>query len=580
MSKFSRRSTRGLALSSSLLLSSLLGACEANPTVTEPGAVSAPATPEGSKDQPDALSPSALQTSSSADRANARTLEGSTLSGEVAIFLDLSADTGVEKVEFFLDDSTQQGPAQSTATRAPFDFVGTDMASEAALFDTWWLPDGKHTVTAVVTSRDRQPRSVTAHFTVANGEQMGPMPDPEEEAELPEETASPTEAPSQDPSAQLPPMPGTDTTSSTDSPLVTGSAISPSTPLPTPTGLRSVAAWETLFLKRWAYDHTDFLARSTSADSWLFYNLGYGIDGNTAMYRATGKTQYLERALLYVENMVKTARFSSTLTGSRYKDSYLGWVSKRDSTFNQEIPLYESYCWRYVTRLLRVIRETPELYNNATYRARYDKLLAFTEKNIFEKWHRRGANSNIYRSTTHMAAHWAYIAMDLSRMTTDTTRKATYLAVFNDINRDLPNSTSSLRQQMRPHPLNAAGYFWSNLWGSTARPGQDVSHGNGVMAYIVEARDAGMEWTDKDVRAFVTTLNSAIWRSAGKYADYVDGSGTGNGWFNDGMMKLGRYDAALQRRLETHTVGNNTQFFGNGALNVRLLSEAAAARRQ
>jgi hypothetical protein len=348
------------------------------------------------------------------------------------------------------------------------------------------------------------------------------------------------------------------------------------TSLPTPPGLRSVAAWETLFLSRWNSEHADFQRRSTSLDSWQFYNLAYGIDGNTAMYRATGKTQYLDRALSYVNNMVRNARVSSSLPRSRFKDSYLGWASARSDTLGQEVPLFESYCWRYVTRLLRVIRETPELYNNANYRAQYDRLLAFTERNIFEKWLRRGANSYIYRVNTHMASHWAYMAMDLSRMTTDATKRATYLTVFNNINRDLPNYNSSLRQQMRISTTNASAYFWSDRWGSYSRPGQDVAHGNGVMAFIVEARDAGMEWTATDISRFVTTLNSIIWPSATRYASYVDGSGGGTGWFNDGLMKLGRYNAALQRRLETHRVGNNTQFYGNGALNVRLLSEAAA----
>jgi hypothetical protein len=111
------------------------------------------------------------------------------------------------------------------------------------------------------------------------------------------------------------------------------------------------------------------------------------------------------------------------------------------------------------------------------------------------------------------------------------------------------------------------------VWGSTARPGQDVAHSNGMMAFIVEARDAGMEWTADDINKFKATFNSVIWPSATKYADYVDGSGAGNGWFNDGLMKLGRYDIDLQRRLEQHRVGENSQFFANGALNVRILSE-------
>jgi hypothetical protein len=38
-------------------------------------------------------------------------------------------------------------------------------------------------------------------------------------------------------------------------------------------------------------------------------------------------------------------------------------------------------------------------------------------------------------------------------------------------------------------------------------------------------------------------------------------------------MKLGRYSVGLQRRIDKHRVGSNTQFFGNAALNVRLLSK-------
>ncbi len=384
--------------------------------------------------------------------------------------------------------------------------------------------------------------------TAAPPELVAALPDPAPASETP---ASET--------------PATDTPASESQALATATAAAP---------LRTVAAWEQLFLGRWNSEHTaDYLPRSNSLDSWQFYNLAYGIDANTAMYRATGKTQYLDRALLYVNNVVKNAKLSSSLSKSQFKDSYLGWASARSDTVGKEVPLFESYCWRYVTRLLRVIRETPALYGNATYRAQYDKLLAFTEKNIFDKWYKRSPNSYIYRSNTHMASHWAFISMDLSRMTTDAARKATYLTVFNNINRNLPNSTSSMRQQLRAGFTSTSTYFWNSVWGSTARPGQDVAHANGMMAYIVEAHDAGMEWTDDDIRKFTATFNSVIWPSATRYADYVDGSGTGNGWFNDGLMKLGRYDANVQRRLEAHGVGKNITFYGNGALNAKLLGQ-------
>ena len=350
----------------------------------------------------------------------------------------------------------------------------------------------------------------------------------------------------------------------------------PSVP-PAPAGLRSVAAWERLFLGDWGGAHTrDFLPWSHSRDSWDFYNLAYGIDANTAMYRATGRRAYLDRALLYVNNMVASSRQSAAIPQSQFKDGYLGWASTLSEPAGQEVPLYESYCWRYVTRLLRVIRETPELYTADVYRSQYERLLVFSEKNIFEKWYVRGANEYLYRNRTHMAAHWAFIAMDLSKMTTDSLHRALYLEVFNNINQGLPNFPSSLRAQLEPNPRNPTAYFWSERWGSYDQPGQDVAHANGVIAFVIEAQEAGMTWSYNDIRRFIVTLDTVIWPAANRYAEFVDGSGAGDGWFNDGLMKLGRYDVRLQRRLEAHTVGRNGQFYANGALNVRLLSEQAA----
>ncbi|RKH70261.1 hypothetical protein D7X55_11040 [Corallococcus sp. AB049A] len=346
---------------------------------------------------------------------------------------------------------------------------------------------------------------------------------------------------------------------------------------PTPAGLRPVTTWEGMFVEEWGREHMQtFLPWSNSRDSWDFYNLAYGLDANTAMYRATGKRAYLDRALLYANNLMASARVSSSLPNSQFKDGYLGWTSSLSSPAGQEVPLYESYCWRYVTRMLRVIRETPDLYATYTYRRQYDRLLAFSEKNIFEKWYVRGANDFVYRNRTHMAAHWAFIAMDLSRMTNNPDNKARYLEVFDKINRGMPNFPSSLRSKLAPNPDHPTAWFWNDKWDTNAQPGQDVAHANNVVAYIVEAHDAGMEWTDADIRRFVATLNTVIWPSARVYSDYVDGTGVGDGWFNDGLMKLGRYDVNLQRRLEQHRVGQNSQFFANGALNVRLLSEQAA----
>jgi hypothetical protein len=70
--------------------------------------------------------------------------------------------------------------------------------------------------------------------------------------------------------------------------------------------------------------------------------------------------------------------------------------------------------------------------------------------------------------------------------------------------------------------------------------------------------------------AFSVLLTKVVWPGGTKYAAYVDGTGSDNGWFSDGFVKLGRYDAAVQQRLETHQVAN-LHFAANMAFNASRL---------
>jgi hypothetical protein len=347
-------------------------------------------------------------------------------------------------------------------------------------------------------------------------------------------------------------------------------------PSPTPSGprpeLRPVGYWEEQFDAGWADELQMSDPQSKSADSWDHYELSYDIDSNTAMFEATGKTQYLDRALHYVNNVVASAKPSSSLPTSQYHDKYLGWVSNQKDLDRPgtEVPLYESYLWRYATTTLRVMRQTPAVYDDPKYRAQYDKLLAFAETNIFEKWYQRGANDNIYRDAVHIASHWALIALNLSQITDDAGRRDQYRTVVDNIDLHMPNAPSSLHQQLRGNPVDPTAYFWAPEWGSYERPGQDVSHANNVIAYITEAHDHGdKSWTDGDMDGFVA-LVGVIWPSGTTYHDFVDGTGEGNGWFSDGFVKLGRYSPALQHRLDGHQVVNH-QFIANMALNAKVL---------
>ncbi|GID94613.1 hypothetical protein ACFQFC_13220 [Amorphoplanes digitatis] len=334
--------------------------------------------------------------------------------------------------------------------------------------------------------------------------------------------------------------------------------------------IRNVAHWTGVFEQSWDYQYRTSLPMSRSTDSWSHYDLSYSLDSCVAMFRATGALRYLDRALEYVENVAASAVVSSSLRGSQFKDDYLGWASSASGQGGDEIPLYESYFWRYATALLVAMREVPEVYGDPGYLERHDRLLRFAEEHIFDKWYSRGAGPNIYRERTHMASHWALIALNLSQITADPARRARYDQVVANVDQHVPGTRSGLRPQLRRNPVEATAYFWSDVWGSARRPGQDVSHGNGVMAYIVEARDRGRFWTGADMAAFSALLTKVIWPGATTYREFVDGTGADNGWFSDGFVKLGRFDPAVQRRLEDHRVVND-QFAANMAFNARVL---------
>jgi hypothetical protein len=317
---------------------------------------------------------------------------------------------------------------------------------------------------------------------------------------------------------------------------------------PPATPIQPVGYWVQKYQENWDDIFRMALPLSKSADSWNHYEVSYEVDADTAMFRATDDTKYLDRALTYIDNVVATARPSSSLSGSQYHDKYLGWVSAQEN--NTEVPLYESYFWRYATTTLRVMRQTAAVYNDPKYRAEYERLLNFAEVDIFEKWYARGTD-NVYRSETHLVSHWALIAVNLSAITTDAKRRAQYRTVVANIDNHLPNAPSSLRQQLIRSPADSSAYFWSADWGSFRRPGQDVSHGNGVIAYVVEAADQNVDWTATDMNRFLEVLTHVISPRDGGFPAYVDGTGSDNGWISDGFVKLARYRAAAKHQLES-----------------------------
>jgi hypothetical protein len=345
-------------------------------------------------------------------------------------------------------------------------------------------------------------------------------------------------------------------------------------PFPTPTPeviRRPLAWWVAQFDALAETEHAKWYKPwSESGDSQRFYSLSYALDGYIAMYRATGDQAYLERGLGYIEAAIADARPSANLPASSYRDKFRGWTGNpyQDGVPNDEYPLYESIYWRYVVDALRVIHDDPALLE--AYRERYAAILEFTELNIWDKWYGRGTG-NIYRIRTHMASHWAYIALNLEALTASQIRAAQCRTVRERIDADLR------AQQLS----DGAAYRWSAVWGEFPPASvQDTSHGNHMIAYIVRAAEMGTFWTAADLRLFAGTAWAA-WngdRADPRWAVNVDGTG-GLDRFQvqgDGWLKLARVDPALVALYEVYAERRTEQGpymaspLGNGALVARL----------
>jgi len=347
-------------------------------------------------------------------------------------------------------------------------------------------------------------------------------------------------------------------------PAVTGGANPPS--------IQSSTFWKNKFdAGRSFYYNTEALPLSQSSDEFDYYNLAYSIDEFTSMFEGSGDTSYLDQVLTLVINMINNARLSSTIPSSQFKDGFMGWVSFKNGQNGDEQALYEIYNWRYVTRLLDAMKKNTAVFNNSTYRAKYDQILAFTEVNIFDKWYTRGPNTWIYRSVTHISCHFAYIALYLRKHTLNTTRQQRCDTIRTNIESvGLPNALPDNMRSKITASLGRAvsgAYSWNSHWNDTSRPGQDVAHANGDITFICESFDNNTGvWTQTDIDRFVKTLTQLCMPT---HALYVDGTGTDNGWIADGWPKLGRFSVPCQQALEVYDVQGQGQYMAMMYVNAK-----------
>ncbi len=294
--------------------------------------------------------------------------------------------------------------------------------------------------------------------------------------------------------------------------------------------------------------------------------LSSGLASFLAMYDATDSIKYLDMAYEFTNRILNSARVSSEIQGNQspFKDKYQTWVNlnpkyeqtKVGSPHMKEYPLYESYYYRYMAKMLYMTSQLPNRSKN-NYQSQYTRVLNFLKVDGWEKWYERGLKESVcypflFRSRAHMTAHWATVAMYLNELVDEPARNTQYTAFLNLYN-------AQLRDNLRVSRDNA--YIWNQTWDSNWPLGttcnkpskgiiQDGSHGNHVIAYVVEGYELGKYWSKQDISRFVQTVKTLLYNPSQKffYGDFnkkIDDSFAAGLRFGDGFLKLARYDDNL-----------------------------------
>ncbi|MBM1106773.1 PKD domain-containing protein [Aurantibacter crassamenti] len=335
-----------------------------------------------------------------------------------------------------------------------------------------------------------------------------------------------------------------------------------------PSTSADVRYWKERFDSQWSQDRSEAYSMSNSRGrNQEYYYLGLYIDGLSSMWQATGDNEYLDTALELIYNTVDDAK---SVGGG-----YLGWPASDGNEYD----LWDAYYWRHVSTLLRIIHQSSSIKNSSKYKNQYKELLAFSEKNIWDRYYNANLKK-IYRSRTHMASHWARIGMELYIIT----GKSKYKEVFENISYgNMVDEPSNLRNQLYDNPKDASAYAWDQTWG--VRKGsniQDTSHAGPIVSFITLAYENGMYWKKSDANALLRTID-VVWTGPDNIKLNVDGSG-GDGakgrlheWFY-----LARYSQSLQNRIKKDYQSNpHLNFFGSqvlgiAALNSKILSDGSA----
>jgi hypothetical protein len=325
-----------------------------------------------------------------------------------------------------------------------------------------------------------------------------------------------------------------------------------------------ITYWKNKFDQGWSYYAADMDKLGSSANrNQEYYFYAYYIDGITNLWQATGDNTYLDRVIAMIDRTINDA--------VPMGNGYLGWPSAE----GEQVPLWDSFYWRVVSTLTRIMHQSPNLRTNQKYQEAYIRFLNFSEKNMWERY--EGTAWHFYRVNTHMASHWARIGMELYIIT----GKQKYKEVFDNISfGTMINQPSNLRNQLRSNPNVPTAYVWSSGWNGGGA--QDTSHGAQIVSFWNLAYENEMYWNKADIDALVATFTKVVCPgelTQGK--EYVDGSGGTNTqytWLHEWLV-LGRYSPEIQAKIKSYYDKNTylgyvgLQPIGIAALNARILAD-------
>lgn len=327
---------------------------------------------------------------------------------------------------------------------------------------------------------------------------------------------------------------------------------------------QSKAQWKTRFdaywdygPMSWTYVNKSFMTSmaTSNGEQQEHYYMAWAVHGANCAFMATGDTKYLNDVLTAVYQIIGTSKVVPISGGTFY-----GWPGVKGENAPQGQALWESYLWRHITTLMRVMYQSPTLraMNNGalagtTYQDNYDYILGWLEHNIWDKWTAAGIG-NMYRINTHMASHWARIGMELFTITGE----QKYLDIFNNIMwAGIPTRNN---KSIRSNIYNiGTAYSWYQDWNIPNTQLQDTNHGSDVVDNIGVAAEQGYYWTALDMQKFANGFKNLIWTSNSpvRYAYNVNGSGGMTADVDLGSwLSLGMFDSDLMARINTYFYPN------------------------